>query len=374
MLSWQAIEVIPGWFQFESYCVWRALLDEQTGTSGDLFEIGVWRGRSASVLANYRKGDEKLYLCDLHLDEAAVRESIRSTGIEPTNLVPLSGPSADLPAKLDLRAMHHTVRWFHIDGEHTGTTVYHELEIANQTVNPDGIVVIDDFFSSRYPANTTEAVRYMEKNPFHFRLLAVGFTVGTAGISAAERRLRSRRTPPAPVAGGEAAAVLGPEQLARAQEGAEAARRRALQTGMVIATAIGLHNFAEGLAIGVSAKAGAIGLATVLIIGFVLHNATEGFGIVGPLGGARPSWAWLGVAGFIGGAPTFLGTIVGYQVDSEPLELLFYALAAGAVLYVIGEIWTGMRRYGHHTLGLYMIAAGFLVGVATDLVVAYGGG
>ena len=54
--------------------------------------------------------------------------------------------------------------------------------------------------------------------------------------------------------------------------------------------------------------------------------------------------------------------------------LLFYALAGGAVLYVIGEIWTGMRRYGHHTLGLYLIAAGFLVGVATDLIVSYGGG
>jgi ZIP family zinc transporter len=143
---------------------------------------------------------------------------------------------------------------------------------------------------------------------------------------------------------------------------------------MVIATAIGLHNFAEGLAIGVSAKAGAIGLATVLIIGFGLHNATEGFGIVGPLGGTRPSWSWLGLAGLVGGGPTFLGTIVGYQVNSEPLELLFYALAGGAVLYVIGEIWTGMRRYGHHTLGLYLIAAGFLVGVGTDLVVSYGGG
>jgi zinc transporter, ZIP family len=207
-----------------------------------------------------------------------------------------------------------------------------------------------------------------------FALLAVGFTVGTAGISAVERRLRARRGRPAPVAGGEASAVLDPSQVARAQEGADDARQRALQTGMVIAVAIGLHNFAEGLAIGVSAKAGAIGLATVLVIGFGLHNATEGFGIVGPLGGVRPSWKWLGLAGLIGGGPTFLGTIVGYQVNSNPLELMFYALAGGAILYVIGEIWTGMRRYGHHTLGLYLIAAGFLVGVATDLVVSYGGG
>jgi zinc transporter, ZIP family len=207
-----------------------------------------------------------------------------------------------------------------------------------------------------------------------FALLAVGFTVGTAGISAVERRLRSRRAMPAPLAGGEAGAVLSPREIAHSQESAEDARQRALGTGMVIAVAIGLHNFAEGLAIGVSAKAGAIGLATVLIIGFGLHNATEGFGIVGPLGGVRPSWKWLGLAGLIGGGPTLLGTIVGYQVNSEPLELMFYALAGGAVLYVIGEIWMGMRRYGYRTFGLYLIAAGFLVGVATDLVVSYGGG
>jgi zinc transporter, ZIP family len=205
-----------------------------------------------------------------------------------------------------------------------------------------------------------------------FALLAVGFTGGTAGISAIERRLRPRRAAPAPIAGGDAAAALSAEDVARAQ--GEEVRQRALQTGMVIAVAIGLHNFAEGLAIGVSAKAGAIGLTTVLIIGFGLHNATEGFGIVGPLGGARPSWPWLAKAGLIGGGPTFLGTIVGYQVDSSPLELLFYALAGGAILYVIGEIWTGMRRYGHHTLGLYLIAAGFLAGVATDMIVTYAGG
>jgi ZIP family zinc transporter len=207
-----------------------------------------------------------------------------------------------------------------------------------------------------------------------FVLLGIGFTVGTAGISAVERRLRSGRAMPAPIAGGEAGTALTPREIARAQEGGDDARQRALQTGMVIAVAIGLHNFAEGLAIGVSARAGAIGLATVLIIGFGLHNTTEGFGIVGPLGGVRPSWKWLGLAGLIGGGPTLLGTIVGYQVNSEPLELMFYALAGGAVLYVIGEIWMGMRRYGHRTFGLYLISAGFLVGMATDLLVAYGGG
>jgi ZIP family zinc transporter len=209
-----------------------------------------------------------------------------------------------------------------------------------------------------------------------FALLAVGFTAGVSGISAIERRLRGRLALP-PIAGGSTEAAVAPGAASvgapPADQAALEARRRALDVGMTIAIAIGLHNFAEGLAIGVSAKAGAIGLATVLIIGFGLHNTTEGFGIVGPLGGVRPSWKWLALAGLVAGGPTFLGALVGYQVSSDPLELLFYALAGGAVLYVIGEIWNGMRRYGHRTLGMWMISAGFLLGVATDLVVSYGG-
>jgi len=206
-----------------------------------------------------------------------------------------------------------------------------------------------------------------------FALMAAGFTIGTVGIAAIERPLQRRARALPPIGGGSQEATLSAQDLAQYASTTIDARRRALQTGMTIAMAIGLHNFAEGLAIGVAAKTGAIGLATVLIIGFGLHNATEGFGIVGPLGGVRPSWGWLGLAGLVGGGPTFLGTIVGYQVHSDALELCFYALAGGAILYVVGEIWTAVRRHGYRTLGLYMLALGFLAGVATDLVVTYGG-
>ena len=200
-------------------------------------------------------------------------------------------------------------------------------------------------------------------------LLGVGFAFGSAGLATIERRIRSMAPLP-PISGG-AVDVLSAEQVVQRDS---LARSRALRIGVTIALAIGLHNFAEGLAIGVSASAGNISLATVLIIGFALHNATEGFGIVGPLGDVRPSWRWLGMVGLIGGAPTFLGAMLGYSVTSEPLELVFYAVAGGAILYVIGEIWNGMRRYGHRELGLWLLAFGFFVGVATDLVVAYGGG
>ena len=204
-------------------------------------------------------------------------------------------------------------------------------------------------------------------------LLAGGFAMGSAGLATLERRMRPVGSRRPPIAGGADSAAIGSAEPDPLVLELDAARRRALRVGLTIAAAIGVHNFAEGLAIGVSARAGAISLATVLIIGFALHNATEGFGIVGPLGDVRPSWGWIGLAGLIGGGPTFLGSLVGYAVTSHPLELAFYAAAGGAILYVIGEVWNGMRRYGHRELGLLMVSAGFLIGVITDLIVSYGG-
>jgi ZIP family zinc transporter len=204
-------------------------------------------------------------------------------------------------------------------------------------------------------------------------MIAVGFVGGSAGLAQIERRMRSTGPKTPPIAGGATAAVA-PQADAALEAEAALARTRALRTGLAIAAAIGMHNFAEGLAIGVSAQAGEISLATVLIIGFALHNATEGFGIVGPLGGVQPTWRWLLTAGLIAGTPTFLGSLVGYNVSSTPLELAFYSLAGGAILYVIGEIWHAMRRYGYRELGLYLLAAGFMTGLVTDLVVVYGGG
>jgi zinc transporter, ZIP family len=202
-------------------------------------------------------------------------------------------------------------------------------------------------------------------------LFVGGFALGSAGLGLFERRIRERATARAPL-GGAAADVKPPD--ADSDEGRAAARERALHTALLVATAIGIHNFAEGLAIGVSASTGEIGLATVLIVGFALHNSTEGFGIVGPLGDITPSWRWLFLAGLIGGGPTFIGSMVGYQVNSETLELAFYAVAGGAILYVIGEIWHGMRRFGHREVGLAWLAVGFAAGVITDLIVSYGGG
>src|SRR5436309_6713234 len=136
-----------------------------------------------------------------------------------------------------------------------------------------------------------------------WRKFAALSVVYTAGLAAGLLSLlylgkyqRSRRSSPS----------IGPGAMALAESQEAALERGALQVGMSIAVAIGLHNFSEGLAIGQSAHRGEVQLAVLLVVGFALHNATEGFGIVGPLaaGGVRASWGYLVTAGLVAGGPT----------------------------------------------------------------------
>jgi zinc transporter, ZIP family len=142
---------------------------------------------------------------------------------------------------------------------------------------------------------------------------------------------------------------------------------------LLIATGIGLHNFAEGLAIGQSAVVGALQLALVLIIGFGLHNMTEGFGISGPLTGQAVTWRFMILLGLIGGGPTFLGTMIGISFPSPQVFILFLALAAGAIIYVVAELLGLAKRFKAPELVMWGLLLGFLLGYATDLLVTFGG-
>ncbi len=159
-----------------------------------------------------------------------------------------------------------------------------------------------------------------------------------------------------------------------------AAKRLAL----LIAIGIGLHNFAEGLAIGQSAAKGDIALATLLVIGFGLHNATEGFGIVAPLAAnssseadgavrSRPSWGFLLLMGLIGGGPTFVGTAVGHGFTSEAVSVVFLALAAGSIIYVVAQLFGIAARTKRMDLLAYGLLIGLLAGFVTDAIVTAAG-
>ena len=115
---------------------------------------------------------------------------------------------------------------------------------------------------------------------------------------------------------------------------------------------------------------GELSLALALIIGFGLHNATEGFGIVGPMSGdgVRPTWSFLALLGLIGGGPTFLGTVVGQAWVSDALTVAFMAVAAGSILYVVQRALQRQSGFGFPVLAAWMLLLGLALGFGTDFV------
>ena len=194
-------------------------------------------------------------------------------------------------------------------------------------------------------------------------LLAAGFVAGLTSLVYYDRWMRTRRSTP----------LVGPGAAAIDEFASRSWVDRltpARQLALLIATGIGLHNFGEGLAIGQAGAAGAISLALVLIIGFALHNATEGFGIIGPMAADadRPSWRFLALLGLIGGGPTFVGTLVGQAWVSDALAVVFFAIAAGSILYVVQQLFQVNSRFNMPVLVTWMLLLGLFLGFATDWV------
>jgi ZIP family zinc transporter len=252
-----------------------------------------------------------------------------------------------------------------LNGVAVGILVFLVWDVLSASWEP-----IDDALSSVHEGHggTATAVGY--------GLLAlVGLSVGLLTLVAYER-WTARPAPSAQARPfGPGAMTVG--ELASRRGGS--ARSPGRRLALLIAVGIGLHNFAEGLAIGQSAASDEIGLALMLVIGFGLHNATEGFGIVAPLaadieGGAlRPSWAFLLLLGAIGGGPTVVGTVLGHGFTSQPISVAFLTLAAGSLLYVIVQLIGVAARARRTDLLAFGLLLGMVAGFVTDGVVTAAG-
>jgi ZIP family zinc transporter len=134
----------------------------------------------------------------------------------------------------------------------------------------------------------------------------------------------------------------------------------------MIALGMGLHNLAEGLAIGASYAHGEWVLSGVLVSGFALHNGTEGFAIIASVGKANLRLKDVVLMGLLAGAPTSVGALISGFTISPYLSIIFYALAAGSLLYVIFSLitifYTATRRM--------QTASGVFAGVSLMYVTA----
>ena len=139
--------------------------------------------------------------------------------------------------------------------------------------------------------------------------------------------------------------------------------------GLVMASAIALHNVPEGMTIGASyaSNDGAMGRAALVLAVIIgLHNIPEGMAVSVPLiGGGMTKWKAVLITA-ASGIPTILGAILGYALgEIGPMGLaMSLGFASGAMLYVVfGEILPQSILMYHSKLPAFSAIVGILVGM-----------
>ena len=133
-----------------------------------------------------------------------------------------------------------------------------------------------------------------------------------------------------------------------------------------MAIGIGVHNLGEGLAIGTSFAFGELQLGTFLIVGFMIHNVTEGLGDRrsgdrGPPRQLPPARSRLAVIAGAPGDPRRLDRRL--RLQRRPRRALLRR-AAGAALQVVVEVGRFVARRAPGGLRSGWVIGGYLAGIA----------
>jgi ZIP family zinc transporter len=207
-------------------------------------------------------------------------------------------------------------------------------------------------------------------------LSASFFSLIIPALDAAEPRFENGATPAAIVClaillGMGAVALMNEklphEHFNTGREGPEAASLRRVWLFIV---AITIHNFPEGLAVGVGFGADGLLGGLPLAIGIGLQNAPEGLAVaVSLLGEGYPkarAWGIAALTGLVEPVGGLLGA--GVITLSQPLLPWGLAFAAGAMLYVIShEIIPETHRSGHQNRATLGLAIGLVIMLFLDV-------
>jgi ZIP family zinc transporter len=133
--------------------------------------------------------------------------------------------------------------------------------------------------------------------------------------------------------------------------------------------AITIHNFPEGLAVGVGFGGGDIGAGTSLAIGIGLQNMPEGLAVAMPLMALGYNrWKAFGIATLTGLVEPIGGLLgVGAVTIFKPVLPFGLAFAAGAMLFVISdEIIPETHSKGKSRMATFGVMVGFVIMMAMD--------
>lgn len=169
---------LDGWLRIEAAATWSCLFAFQAERRilGDLLEIGVFKGKSATLIALHAGPQEKVVLVDpmLRREATDVIQGIDISG----EVVFIRDFSENLAGHPQVMSRAGRFRWIHVDGDHSLRAVTNDLEISEQLLSEDGVICLDDFMSPCYPQVTIAVVRFLERREGVLTLFLCGFGKG----------------------------------------------------------------------------------------------------------------------------------------------------------------------------------------------------
>lgn len=161
------LQQIPGWFTPLDQMLFAWFLDWQSahGLSGDLVEMGVYKGKSAILMGAHLKAGETLIVCDLFgrparetdigagasqfYRDRLCRQDFETNYSSFLDTLPriVEGPSSTILEHVPA----HSARFVHIDAAHRYHNVCQDIESAQAMLHPDGLVVLDDYRTAHTP-------------------------------------------------------------------------------------------------------------------------------------------------------------------------------------------------------------------------------
>ena len=137
------------------------------------------------------------------------------------------------------------------------------------------------------------------------------------------------------------------------------------RTGFMLALAIGIHNFPEGMATFVSALDG-MDVAIPIVIAIAIHNIPEGIAVSVPIlhatGSRRKALTytiWTGLAEPIG---AIFGIMFLLPFWTPTVSALLLAAVSGIMVFIsLDELLPGAEEYGHHHFSIGGVILGMMI-------------
>ena len=368
--------------------IWLLLAVVATAAAVAAFQVGErigWRDGPVPPV-------ERITFERVRLSEDGIDAVLRAEGTAPVSIAQVQVDGAfwsfalDPPgpiARLGTARLHIPYPW--VEGEphriavltSTGLDFRHTVEVATETPSLTGprlarlglLGLMVGFVPVALGMLSYPALRAGGRRTFEFALaLTVGLLAFLLVDTLGEALERGDRAAPALngvtmvwiVAGLSFAALFA---VGRRRGGAPSG----LALAASIAFGIGMHNFGEGMAIGAAYALGAATLGGFLVLGFTLHNVTEGIGIVAPVLEPRPPVAAFAGLAAVAGLPAIPGVWIGTTLVAGHWAAFALAIGAGAILQVLVEVGMLLGREpgpgGGRHVGTLVLGAGAGVAV-----------